>query len=237
MKNFFKISGLLLLILIIGVFIFGYTIHEPEPAGVESPEADQMVQTIYTNLNKTAWDSTQWVKWRFSRGHQYHWDKFNNRIQVKWDDLEVVLDLNTQKGIVKKGGNVLSGSEADAESKKAYSMFCNDSFWLIAPFKLTDPGTQRTIATLPDGRKVLKISYGNGGVTPGDSYVWLLDEKGSPTEFKMWVSILPVGGITATWDRWVTLSTGAKVATAHLVGGKVESNVEGLEGGMGTPGF
>lgn len=237
MKKILKIIGFLFLALVIGILIFGYSIHEKEPIGIESPEADQMVQTIYTTLNKTAWDSTQWVKWSFARGHHYHWDKQNNRVQVKWEDKEVVLDLNTQKGIVKKAGIVLTGEAAEKESKAAYSMFCNDSFWLVAPFKLTDPNTTRTVVTFPDGRKGLKVSYGNGGVTPGDSYVWFLDEKGMPTSFKMWVSVIPIGGITATWDNWVTLSTGAKLAASHLIGGKVESIATNIDGGMGMPNF
>jgi hypothetical protein len=237
MKKILKIIGVLLLALVIGVLIFGYSINEKEPIGIESPEADQMVQSIYTNLNKTAWDSTQWVKWSFPRGHHYVWDKQNNRVQVKWDDIEVVLDLNTQKGIVKKAGVLLSDKEAETAYKKAYSMFCNDSFWLTAPFKLTDPNTTRTIVSFPDGRKGLKVTYGNGGVTPGDSYVWFLDEKGIPTSFKMWVSIIPIGGITATWDNWVTLPTGAKLAASHLIAGKVESIATSIDGGMGLPNF
>ncbi|MEZ4952350.1 MAG: hypothetical protein R2825_02080 [Saprospiraceae bacterium] len=37
------------------------------------------------------------------------------------------------------------------------------------------------------------MQYKTGGVTPSDSYVWLLDENGQPTAWKMWVSITSIG--------------------------------------------
>ena len=148
-----------------------------------------------------------------------------------------VSDLATQQGPVKKAGVLLSGAAAAKAAKTAYAMFCNDGFWLTAPFKLTDPGARRTLVTLPDGRKGLKVTYDSGGVTPGDSFVWILDEKGIPSTFKMWVSILPIGGIEASWEQWVELPTGAKLSTFHLIGGKVKSVITEVDGGMGTPDF
>lgn len=33
-----------------------------------------------------------------------------------------------------------------------------------------------------------------------------------------WVSIIPIGGVSATWDKWVELPTGAFVSTSHDLG-------------------
>jgi hypothetical protein len=34
----------------------------------------------------------------------------------------------------------------------------------------------------------------------------------------MWVSVLPIKGLRATWEGFVPLSTGARVATRHHIG-------------------
>lgn len=63
------------------------------------------------------------------------------------------------------------------------------------------------------------ITYGSGGVTPGDSYLWHLDAHHIPTSYQMWVEIIPVGGIEATWDNWIKTATGAFISTSHSIAG------------------
>lgn len=118
-----------------------------------------------------------------------------------WERQTEVTDLNkAQKGV-----------------QKAYKNFINDAFWLNPIVKIFDEGTSRSIVTLADGREGLLVSYASGGVTPGDSYLWLVDANGLPTAWKLWVGILPIGGLEFSWDNWLTLPTGAKIATGHTV--------------------
>ena len=102
--------------------------------------------------------------------------------------------------------------------KTAYAAWVNDSFWLIAMNKPFDPGTRRFRVEQPDGRQSLLVAYGSGGVTPGDAYLWHFDENGRPESWQMWVSVVSIGGLTATWEDWVQLDTGAWVSTKHRVG-------------------
>jgi hypothetical protein len=79
--------------------------------------------------------------------------------------------------------------------KKGNDYFNNDSFWLIAPFKLRDAGTTRSIVM--QDNQALMITYALS--TPGDSYVWFV-ENYMPKAWRMWVSIIPVGGLETTWE-------------------------------------
>ena len=67
------------------------------------------------------------------------------------------------------------------------------------------------------------MRYLDGGVTPGDEYLWFVDKDGLPTGFKMWVKIIPIGGVYASWQNWITLKGGARIATEHhlSIGGLV----------------
>ena len=234
LKRILLISIFVLATALIGFLWLRLRLHEKEPQGVQGAEAEMLTQQVYSSLNKPAWDSTDWVRWTFRGDHHYLWDKRNNRLQARWSDISVEMDLHTQQGTVSRNGQSLQGKKAARLLKKAYANFCNDSFWLAAPYKLTDPGTQRSVVTLSDGRKGLKVTYGSGGVTPGDSYVWVLDDTGTPLSFKMWVSILPIGGLEASWEKWVELPTGARLASFHLLAGKVRSQVAHIDGGRGV---
>ena len=124
---------------------------------------------------------------------------------------------NRENSLVHINEKLIDVSESEPYIEKAVKLFNNDSFWLVAPFKLEDEGTiLRT--TLIDNKKALMVTYTKGGTTPGDTYVWLFDEKGNPKSFKMWVDLIPIGGLEASWNDWVMTDSKIKLPTAHKIG-------------------
>lgn len=215
MKRVLRVIVIFLAIALVGGFIFFQMVDEAEPQGEAGIEAEAMADKMMAAVNKQAWDSTRYVQWTFKSVHHFLWDKESNRCRVAWEDNVAWIDLNNVTGKAEKADLGLDGQEAEDQIKTGWSHFCNDSFWLNAVVKAKDPGTGLSIVKLKDGREGLKVKYSSGGVTPGDAYVWILDENGRPTSYKMWVSIIPVGGLEFTWEDWHTLEGGAQVAKIH----------------------
>jgi hypothetical protein len=214
MKKIFKIAGSIILILIISIVAFLYFSSKPLPVGQEGIKAEVLTDKIQTAINQKAWDTTAVVSFTFRGGHHYLWDKKRNLVQVEWNAKKVLYNNQTLEGVAYENNIKLSDSQKTDAIKKANDYFNNDSFWLIAPFKLRDAGTTRSIV-MQDNQEALMITYASGGSTPGDSYVWLVDENYVPKAWRMWVSIIPVGGIETSWEEWQTFANGLKIATSH----------------------
>jgi hypothetical protein len=208
------VVGALIAIGIVAVLI----LSEPLPEGEKGAAADALARRVEQAINKSAWDSTRYVQWTFSGLHDYTWDKEQHLVNVRWGDTRVLLNPNELTGEVWEDGERVTGEDAAKKVQQAWSFFANDSFWLNAPAKVFDPGTERTLVQQEDGSEALLISYTSGGVTPGDSYLWLLDENDLPYAWKMWVKIVPIKGIETSWEGWTTLEGGAKIATQHELG-------------------
>lgn len=220
MKKFLKITGLVLGLGILALFIYGWIKSEPLPEGVQGPKADTLAKKMLSALNENAYLNTRYLEWTFRGGaNQFVWDKELGRVTVGWDENRVELNLsNPQKSKVFKNGNSISGDDSTKAIKQATEYFNNDSFWLVAPYKVFDKGTERSIVTLEDGSEALLITYTSGGDTPGDSYLWFLNDNGFPNSFKMWVSKIPIGGLEASWDDWIVSESGAFLPKSHEFG-------------------
>jgi len=227
MKKTLRIIGFIFLGFIVALGVIYLVLNESLPEGESGPEADAMAERMMAALDKPAWDSTTTINWTFSGIHHYEWDKGEHVVRVRWDEHAVILNPKDNSGVVENGQNY-SSTEVQALIQAALDYFNNDSFWLYAPFKAFDPGTERSIVTLKDGQKGLKVTYTQGGTTPGDSYVWSLDENNRPTSVKMWVSILPIGGLTFSWENYVRIGEGALIAQDHKLLGGVNIAIENL---------
>lgn len=216
MKRLLKIIGIFLLsiLVILGIaFVIMNAKYSSElPKGETGEKADLLAQNILTSLNYEDYQNTSQLSWKF-RDNTYQWNKNTNEVLVSWEGNTVLLyTKDTQKSIIKSPLDI-SDTERQQLITDATNAFYNDSFWLVAPYKIMEQGvTRKYVAATETENASLLITYSSGGSTPGDSYQWFVDENYIPTKFKMWASIVPIDGLTATWADWKETGSGAKIS-------------------------
>jgi hypothetical protein len=216
MKKFFKILGIIILLLVAVIGGLLFKAHEKLPIGIKGEKAEALAKKMIQAVNKTAWDSTAFVSWSSRSGYSHLWDKQRNLAQVEWKNNRVLLDVHNKSGKAWENQQAVTDAKLSQELiEKAYKSFINDAFWLNPIVKIFDEGTERSLVTQPDGSEALLVSYASGGVTPGDAYLWKVDAQGLPTAWQLWVKIIPIGGVEFSWEDWVTLPSGAKIAVGH----------------------
>jgi hypothetical protein len=230
MMRAFKILAAILILGLVTLVAVGYSANDPRPVGQPGPEADALARSMEAAVRKDAWDRTGAVRWSFFEQHHYVWDRDRDLVELKWGDSRALFRTGDQTGRVWSGGTEQTGADAEEALRAAYAYWINDSFWLNPVVKLFDPGVERSLVKLDDGRNALLISYTSGGVTPGDAYLWIPGPDGMPSSWRMWVQIIPIGGIETTWDGWTELSTGAKVSTQHEGWGRMMTFITKVEG-------
>ncbi|TKD65973.1 hypothetical protein [Flavobacterium sp. ASW18X] len=220
MRRFFKWTGIVVIVILIAMVTWGFITNEALPEGKAGPEADALAMKMLTSLNYSKYQNSRYLEWSFKNGaNRYKWDKKMGKVTVTLEDTKIHLNLNApKKSEVLDASISLSKEEKTALINKALDNFNNDSFWLVAPYKVFDNGVTRKVVSLDSGEKALLITYNSGGTTPGDSYLWLLNDNGFPNAFKMWVKIIPIGGVKATWDDWQVMDSGAFLPKTHQLG-------------------
>ena len=225
--------GLLALVFLLAVVAFGWfraQSHEL-PALTPGPEADDLARGMMHSVNHQAWLDTGAVTWTFRGQHVHLWDRQRQLARVVWTEdgptlVEVFLDLATKDGLVLVAEGEGSdpappqSQEQARRLRKAWEFWVNDSFWLNPIAKVFDAGTSRGLVSPEAGdfgeeMRGLLVSYSSGGVTPGDSYLWLVGADDRPVAWRMWTQILPIQGLETSWEGWQDLATGAVVATRH----------------------
>jgi len=201
MMRIVKKTFLALVVISLGLVLVIQWFSKPLPESITGPEADGLARDVQEALNITGYKALNEIQFSF-RDHHYLWNKAEEGVLVSWEDYQVDLILSeTENSKILQGGK--ESNRIDLIDKaKAY--FYNDSYWLVAPFKFFDPGVVRSLVETNNGSKALLITHTSGGVTPGDSYLWYFDENLIPTHFELWVSIIPIKGVSATWSSWVS---------------------------------
>lgn len=225
-----KILAAILFAGVLALMAVAYFMSDPRPEGQAGPEADALARSMEAAVRKDAWDKTGAVRWSFFEAHDYVWDRKRGVVEVRWGETRALLRTSDGTGRVWSEDGELTDKEAEEPLRTAYEYFINDSYWLNPVVKFFDPGVERELVTLEDGREALLVTYTTGGVTPGDAYLWIPGPDGLPEAWRMWVKIIPIGGVENSWEGWTELRTGAKISTQHESAGKLTTFITDLDG-------
>ena len=170
------------------------------PARAESaasdPKAVKLADDVMKALGgKQKWDALPGLRWTFGssvndtvRSSRHHsWNKHTgwHRIEGKTragDTYVFLHNLNTGEGKAWMNGNPIEGDSLQKLLKRANSLWINDTYWMLMPYKLRDPGVTLAMAGDSTAGGVtwdrLALSFENVGDTPGDHY-WVYVNRAS----------------------------------------------------------
>jgi hypothetical protein len=130
------------------------------------------------------YNNTRFIQWDFGKRTLY-WDKWTGHVRIESPEKKFVIlvNINTMMGIVYENGILI---EDETKTKKLLNQgknwWINDSYWLVMPWKLQDPGVKIAFLKedkLPNGKKadVLQLTFDSVGVTPDNKYLVYIDQS------------------------------------------------------------
>jgi hypothetical protein len=207
-------------------------ITAPPASAADAPSAKAIADQVMTAMGgQKAWDDTHYLRFSFAGRRTHYWDKWTGRHRVEGQTREgapfVVLEnVNTKQGKAYMNAQEVTGEQAAKLLELAYGTWINDTYWLLMPYKLQDPGVHLAAGgeDTVDGKKYdkLELTFDHVGLTPGDHYtVWVnhdthlvdrwayLLESAKPDE-------KPTGW---TWEGWTTYGKIKLAPHRGMVGG------------------
>ena len=155
--------------------------------GSAQPTAQSVADSMQQALGgKKAWDDTRYLHFTFAGRRTHWWDKWTGRYRLEGDTKEkqhyVVLEnVNTKEGTAYLDGKKLEGDKAKEMLENGYGAWVNDTYWLLMPYKIQDPGVNLTYEGEEsiDGKTYdkLGLSFGKVGLTPGDRYTAYINRE------------------------------------------------------------
>ena len=160
-------------------------------------KADSVAQRLVEAHGMQAWASAPLLRFDFAvdRGQgaasprRHLWNRRTGDYRLEWtggSDSTYVALINVDEvsddlpsGTVYLNGAEVTGAQDSTRRAQAYRAFINDTYWLLAPLKVFDPGVDRSYVADSSTAEhdVLHLAFGDVGLTPGDEYWMYVDKK------------------------------------------------------------
>lgn len=215
MKTIFKVALILSTLIFSFASVFGQS---------NDKKADEIVKNMLTAMGGLKnYNKTHFIQWNFVN-RKLFWDKWtgNVRIENPTENQVILVNINTLKGKVYENGILVKDqTKVNGLLRKAKNWWINDSYWLVMPWKLQDPGVNLTYVKtdkLPNGKTadILQLTFSAVGVTPDNKYLLYVDREdhlvkqwahyknfndAKPKFVKPWNNYQKVGSILLSFDR------------------------------------
>ena len=163
---------------------YGNPAAEGFRAEASDPKAIAIADEVMEAMGgRKAWDGTPYLHWTFFGKRHLLWDKQNKQVRVESPEQGLVIVTGIEEGSegrVWKDGKELTDPESVAKyAKQGRSLWINDAYWLVMPYKLKDSGVALSYVrqdTSYNGQPadVLGLQFENVGDTPQNKYeVWV----------------------------------------------------------------
>lgn len=193
--------------------------------------ADQVMEAMG---GRQQWDDLHYISWDFFGARQLLWDKWGGRVRIDSprDSSVYLVDLRTLSGKVWRHDTLLTDPDQIAQNlQKAKSIWINDSYWLVMPFKLKDSGVslkylRQDSTQQGQAAEVLELTFAAVGDTPENKYEVYVDQ--SDHLIKQWAFFKSAQQDTASaiwpWDNYQDF--GGLLLSADRSDGKGPREVE-----------
>jgi hypothetical protein len=156
----------------------GFDWENSHPAAIQL--ADSVMKALGGRQN---WDNTRFISWNFFERRNLVWDKHTGRVRIESlpDSTIYLVNVNTGEGRVRIKGREITHADSLARLlDKAKSIWINDSYWLVMPFKLKDDGVTLSYLgedTIAGGIRcnIIELTFNNVGDTPENKYRVFID--------------------------------------------------------------
>jgi opacity protein-like surface antigen len=186
------------------------------------PKADAVGHALVAGMGgEGAWEKARQFQFDFvvvKEGKEvarfsHAWDRYTGDYRLQGVDkagapYAVYFNVNTKAGKAFVNGVAVEGAERDKRLESAYERFINDTYWLLAPWKIFDPGVHLAL----DGEKpcpgggtcdVLRLSFENVGLTPKDVYwIWVARDGSRMIQWQYVLGGASEPPTTAQWKDW-----------------------------------
>jgi len=186
-------------------FLFGMSLAVAALAQQPAPSADDLARRNFDAQAGPAWEKARYFEFTFNvdragtiaASFPQRWDRYTGDYRAsgrdqKGNDFVVVMNVNSKQGRAWINGEEVKDARLTDELSVGYKRFINDTYWLLMPLKMLDPGVHRSA----EGERtdscghtwdVVKLSFDQGvGLTSGDQYwAWINRDTGIVDEWDM----------------------------------------------------